>query len=123
MPSLKSLKNRIKSIRSTQKITKAMKMVAASKLKRARERAENSAQYADHMVNLVNTIARSIDSTAAEQLALLHGTGKEEVNLIIVFTSDRGLCGAFNQNVIKLTRRAIQEFEQNNQKVKIICIG
>lgn len=123
MPSLKSLKNRIKSIRSTQKITKAMKMVAASKLKRARERAENSSQYGEYLASLVNKIVSTLDKEAMKQIPMLYGTGKKAVNLMIVITSNRGLCGAFNQNAVKFARRIIEEYEANQQQVKMICVG
>ena len=123
MPSLKTLKLRIKSIRSTQKITKAMKMVAASKLKRAREKAEASVEYANQMTFLVQNIAQNIVPSAASQMQLLHGTGKEDVNLIVLITSDRGLCGGFNQNMMKLARRKIHELESKGKKVKLMFVG
>lgn len=123
MPSLKSLKNRIKSIKSTQKITKAMKMVAASKLKRAREQAEASEPYANRMSMIVRNLAKGSNSSGSEQISLLSGTGKDLIHLIIIATSDRGLCGSFNTSILKSARRKISSLLAQGKKVKIICVG
>src|ERR1700760_4663564 len=106
MPSLKDLKNRIKSVKSTQKITKAMKMVAAAKLRRAREQAEAARPYAEAMENMLASLAASVPAGAQAPL-LLQGNGKDQVHLIIVATSNRGLCGAFNSSIVRATRRKI----------------
>src|SRR6267154_1767840 len=98
MPSLKDLKNRIKSVKSTQKITKAMKMVAAAKLRRAREQAENGRPYTEAMERMLQALASLVPEGAQAPL-LLQGAGKDATHMIIVATSDRGLCGAFNSSI------------------------
>lgn len=123
MPSLKSLKLRIKSIKSTQKITKAMKMVAASKLKRARDQAEAATPYAQHMENIVKALAAGSEKPHTGQVSLLTGTGKDLTHLVIVATSDRGLCGGFNSSIIKAAKRKLEKLEQTGKNVKLICIG
>ncbi len=123
MPSLKSLKVRIKSVRSTQKITKAMKMVAASKLKHAREKAEAAAPYADKMAGIVMSLAAGSEHPANSEPSLLTGTGKDRTHLILVVTSDRGLCGAFNSSIIKASRRKIESLVASSKDVKVICLG
>jgi F-type H+-transporting ATPase subunit gamma len=123
MPSLKSLKVRIKSVRSTQKITKAMKMVAASKLKHAREKAEAAAPYADKMANIVLSLASNSQQPTVGQTSLLTGTGKDNTHLIVIVTSDRGLCGAFNSSILKASRRKIEALLAKGKEVKIICLG
>ncbi|MFA5041670.1 MAG: F0F1 ATP synthase subunit gamma [Bdellovibrionales bacterium] len=120
MPSLKDLKNRITSVKSTRKITSAMKMVAGSKLRRAQESAESARPYAARMARMLSSLAVSTDSSAPR---LLTGTGKEEKVLLIVITSNRGLCGGFNGSVVRETRRAIHQFESEGKKVSIICVG
>ncbi|MDX1975024.1 MAG: F0F1 ATP synthase subunit gamma [Rickettsiales bacterium] len=122
MPSLKELKNRIKSIKSTQKITKAQKMVAASKLRRAQEQAEAARPYTEAMERLLESLASGI-SEGALAPPLLVGTGKQETHLIIVATSDRGLCGAFNSSIVRAVRRKVRELRTNGTVVKLICIG
>lgn len=122
MANLKILKTRIKSVKSTQKITKAMKMVAASKLRRARLNAEAAAPYAKHMEEMLSTLASSARENV-DAPALLIGTGKEDVHLIVVATSDRGLCGAFNSSIVRAVRRHIQELERANKKVKLLILG
>lgn len=122
MPSLKALKNRIKSIKSTQKITKAMKMVAAAKLKRAREQAESGAPYADVMNALLSSIAHSIKSHPSPY-PLLSGNGKDKNYLLIIVSSDKGLCGAFNGNIYKAARVHIESLLKQGKNVKILCIG
>lgn len=122
MPSLKDLKNRIASVKSTRKITSAMKMVAASKLRRAQEQAESSRPYARHMSRMLANVVASVEVTGASP-ALLIGTGKQETVLLVVMTSDRGLCGAFNGSIIRETRRQIVRLESEGKKVKLVCVG
>ena len=122
MPSLKDLRNRISSVKSTQKITQAMKMVAASKLRRAQEQAEASRPYAERMERMIATLAESVaDSPNAPPM--LSGTGKDEVHLVIVATADRGLCGAFNASIVRGARRHIYDLLGDGKSVKIMCIG
>jgi F-type H+-transporting ATPase subunit gamma len=122
MPSLKDLKNRIKSVKSTQKITKAMKMVAAAKLRRAREQAENARPYAEAMEHMLASLAASVPE-GAQAPQLLQGTGKDGTQLIIVATSDRGLCGAFNSSIVRATKRKIRELQGQGKTVKLFCVG
>ena len=119
MPSLKDLRNRITSVKSTQKITKAMKMVAAAKLRKAQESAEKGRAYSEKMNLIINNLKNSItDINSAPKL--LAGTGKDEVHLCIVMTADRGLCGGFNTNICKKAR---EYFKQILKKLKIITVG
>lgn len=120
MPSLKDLKNRIKSVKSTQKITKAMKMVAAAKLRRAKDRAEQARPYADKMAVILSSLAASQSQSG---LKLLTGTGKSDVALLVVMTSDRGLCGAFNSSITRATKRKVAELKQAGKDVKIFTVG
>lgn len=122
MPSLKSLRVRINSVKSTQKITKAMKMVAASKLRRAQEAAEAARPYAERMAGILASLAagQTGGDTAPK---LLVGTGKDDVHLLIVATAERGLCGAFNSSIVKLARRKIEELTAQGKTVKILCVG
>jgi F-type H+-transporting ATPase subunit gamma len=122
MPSLKDLKNRIKSVKSTQKITKAMKMVAAAKLRRAREQAESARPYAEAMEGLLSSLASSINAGASAP-PLLSGNGKSDTQLIVVATSDRGLCGAFNSSIVRAVRRRIRELQAQEVQVKLLFIG
>lgn len=122
MPSLKDLKVRIKSVKSTQKITKAMKMVAAAKLRRAKEAAENARPYAEAMERMVASLAASTASSGNAP-PLLAGTGKDNVHLVVVATSDRGLCGAFNSSIVRATRRKVRELQAQGKTVKILCVG
>lgn len=122
MPSLKDLKNRIKSVKSTQKITKAMKMVSAAKLRRAKERAEASRPYAEKMADIMASVASSPSAKAANN-KLAHGTGKSDVHLIVVMTSDRGLCGAFNSSITRATKRKVAELRKAGKEVKLFCVG
>jgi len=122
MASLKDLKNRITSVKSTQKITKAMQMVAASKLRRAQEAAEAARPYAERMENVLTGLGVAAkDSPGASPLLI--GTGKSDVHLIIVATSERGLCGGFNTNIVKAARAHIEELLAAGRTVKILCIG
>jgi F-type H+-transporting ATPase subunit gamma len=122
MPSLKDLKNRIKSVKSTQKITKAMKMVAAAKLRRAREQAEAARPYSEAMERMLLSLAASV-SDGSEGPRLLSGSGKSHTHLIIVATSDRGLCGAFNSSIVRAVRRRIRELQESGHTVKLLCVG
>jgi F-type H+-transporting ATPase subunit gamma len=122
MPSLKDLKNRIKSVKSTQKITKAMKMVAAAKLRRAKERAEAARPYAGKMAEILAQVAAGLaEGTGGNPL--LVGTGKTDTYLLVVMTSDRGLCGAFNSSITRATKRRIAELAKAGKQVKLLCVG
>ena len=121
MPSLKELKNRIGSVKSTQKITKAKQMVAAAKLRRAQEAAEASRPYA---MRLASVIANLSAASAGESgPKLLAGSGKDEVHLLLIMTAERGLCGGFNANTAKQARQTIGELRAEGKTVKIITIG
>ena len=120
MPSLKSLKNRIKSVKSTQKITKAMKMVAAAKLRRAKEAAEAARPYAEALEGILGNLAGNAGENGPRLLA---GTGKDQTHLLIVATSDRGLCGAFNSSIVRAARKRIRELLAQGKTVKIYCVG
>ena len=122
MPSLDDLKKRIKSVESTQKITKAMKMVAAAKLKKAQESAENGRPYSEKVQNIILNLTKSInDPNNAPKLLI--GTGKDEVHLCVVMTADRGLCGGFNTNICKLAKKHFRKITQEGKELKIITIG
>ena len=122
MPSLDDLKKRIKSVKSTQKITKAMKMVAAAKLKRAQENAEKGRPYSDKLQNIILNLTKSIsDETNAPKL--LAGNGKDNIYLCVVITADRGLCGGFNSNICKLAKNYFKKFLKEGKKLKIITVG
>ncbi|MEM7178473.1 MAG: F0F1 ATP synthase subunit gamma [Pseudomonadota bacterium] len=122
MPSLKDLKIRINSVKSTRKITSAMKMVAAAKLRRAQEAAEAARPFAERMDVVLGNLARGAkDSPNAPRL--LAGTGKEDVHLFIVATSERGLCGGFNSQIVKLARQDIEEKIAEGKTVKIMTVG
>ncbi|MGL5838343.1 MAG: F0F1 ATP synthase subunit gamma [Sphingorhabdus sp.] len=122
MASLKALKIRINSVKSTQKITKAMKMVAAAKLKRAQEAAEASRPYAERLERVVSSIASKV-TVGPQSPKLLAGTGKDDVHLFVVATSDKGLAGAFNTNIIRLARKRAEELKAAGKKVKFYTIG
>ena len=122
MPSLDDLKKRIKSVKSTQKITKAMKMVAAAKLKKAQESAENGRPYSEKVQNIILNLTKSInDPNNAPKLLI--GTGKDKVHLCIVMTADRGLCGGFNTNICKLAKKHFRKITKEGKELKIITIG
>ena len=122
MPSLDDLKKRIKSVKSTQKITKAMKMVAAAKLKKAQESAENGRPYSEKVQNIILNLTKSInDPNNAPKLLI--GTGKDEVHLCVVMTADRGLCGGFNTNICRLAKKHFRKITKEGKKLKIITIG
>lgn len=122
MPSLKDLRMRIDSVKSTQKITSAMKMVAAAKLRRAQEQAEAARPYAERMERMLGSLAGSMASTEGAS-PLLAGTGKQDTHLLVVMTSDRGLCGAFNSSIVREARRMIAELQADGKDVKILCVG
>jgi len=122
MANLKDLRNRIASVQSTQKITKAMKMVAASKLRRAQEAAEAARPYAEHMENVLASLASSMVGQVGGP-RLLAGTGKDQVHLVVVATSERGLCGGFNTNIVKGARAKIASLIAGGKDVKIVTIG
>ena len=122
MPSLDDLKKRIKSVKSTQKITKAMKMVAAAKLKKAQENAEKGRPYSDKLQNIILNLTKSIsDETNAPKL--LAGNGKDNIYLCVVITADRGLCGGFNSNICKLAKNYFKKFLKEGKELKIITVG
>ncbi len=122
MPSLDDLKKRIKSVKSTQKITKAMKMVAAAKLKKAQESAERGRPYSEKMQNIILNLTRSVnDSENAPKLLI--GTGKDKTYLCVVMTADRGLCGGFNSNICKLAKNYFRKIINQGKELKIITVG
>ena len=122
MPSLDDLKKRIKSVKSTQKITKAMKMVAAAKLKKAQENAEKGRPYSEKLQNIILNLTKSIsDDTNAPKL--LAGNGKDKVYLCVVITADRGLCGGFNSNICKLAKSHFKNILKEGKILKIITVG
>jgi F-type H+-transporting ATPase subunit gamma len=121
MPSLKDLRNRIASVKATQKITKAMQMVAAAKLRRAQGAAEAARPYAQRMETVLANLAGGIPAGAGP--ALLAGTGKDQTHLLVVCTGERGLCGAFNTTIVRLAREHIQSLIAQGKTVKILCVG
>ena len=122
MASLKALKMRINSVKSTQKITKAMKMVAAAKLRRATEAAQASRPYAERLEAVVSRIASKV-TVGPQSPKLLAGTGKDNVHLLVVATSDKGLAGAFNTNIVRLARKKAEELRGAGKTVKFYTIG
>ncbi len=122
MPSLKDLRVRITSVKSTQRITSAMKMVAAAKLRRAQEQAEAARPYAERMERMLESVAASV-SDAASAPPLLAGTGKDDIHLLVVMTTDRGLCGGFNTNIARWTRQQVRELVSGGKQVKLLIVG
>ena len=122
MPSLKDLKNRIESVKSTRKITKAMQMVAAAKLRRAQEAAEAARPFAERMDVVLGNLARSV-AGSANAPKLLAGTGADQTHLLIVATAERGLCGGFNSSIAKLARQHAEKLVAEGKTVKILTIG
>jgi F-type H+-transporting ATPase subunit gamma len=122
MPSLKDLRNRIASVKATQKITKAMQMVAAAKLRRAQTAAEAARPYAERMSSVLGNLASGI-VVGPETPRLLAGTGSDRVHLLIVCTAERGLCGAFNSSIARLARDHANRLMAEGKTVKIICVG
>ena len=122
MPSLDDLKKRIKSVKSTQKITKAMKMVAAAKLRKAQENAEKGRPYSQKMQNIILNLTKSIkDQENAPKLLI--GTGEDKTYLCVVLTADRGLCGGFNSNICKLAKNNFKKILNEGKNLKIITVG
>ncbi|MGL4291685.1 MAG: F0F1 ATP synthase subunit gamma [Phreatobacter sp.] len=121
MPSLKDLRNRIASVKATQKITKAMQMVAAAKLKRAQTAAEAARPYAEKMESVLANLTGSV--AGADAPLLLTGTGKADVHLLLVCTAERGLCGAFNSSIVRLAREKALALQAEGKTVKFLCVG
>jgi F-type H+-transporting ATPase subunit gamma len=122
MATLKTLRMRIASVKSTQKITSAMKMVAAAKLRRAQEQAEAARPYATRMGRMLGSLAGSMTAGAGAP-KLLSGTGADKVHLMVVCTSDRGLCGGFNSSIVRMARVEIRKLQAEGKTVKILCVG
>ena len=122
MPSLKDLKKRITSVSSTQKITSAMKMVAGAKLKRAESAAEEGRPYAERMERMLGQLIGSMPNVEMAP-KLLAGTGRDDVHLFIAVTSDRGLCGGFNVNIVRQVKREVQAVIKAGKRAKVLCIG
>ena len=122
MPSLKDLRNRIRSVRSTQKITSAMKMVAASRLRRAQEQAEAARPYSERMERVLASLAGRMSGLSGGP-RLLNGTGKDQAHLLVVATSDRGLAGGFNSTILREARRQIRTLQAAGKDVKVFTIG
>jgi F-type H+-transporting ATPase subunit gamma len=122
MASLKDLRNRIASVKATQKITKAMQMVAAAKLRRAQSAAEAARPYAERMERVLGNIAASI-TPSPESPKLLVGTGKNDVHLLLVCTAERGLCGAFNSSIVRLAREHANRLQAEGKTVRFFCVG
>jgi F-type H+-transporting ATPase subunit gamma len=121
MPSLKDFRVRIASVKSTQKITKAMQMVAAAKLKRSQAAAEAARPYAGRMASVIANLSASVKGDSAP--LLLRGTGKDQVHLLVVATAERGLCGGFNTQIVRLAREKITELNAAGKTVKLLCVG
>jgi F-type H+-transporting ATPase subunit gamma len=122
MPSLKDLRNRITSVKATQKITKAMQMVAAAKLRRAQSAAESARPYAERMEEVMANLAGSMVS-GTKGPTLLSGTGQDQTHLLVVCTAERGLCGAFNSSIARLAREKAISLMNEGKTVKILCVG
>ncbi len=122
MPSLDDLKKRIKSVKSTQKITKAMKMVAAAKLRKAQESAEKGRPYSEKMLNIILNLSKTIEKNS-DAPKLISGSGKDNTYLCVVMTADRGLCGGFNTNICKLAKKKFKNFLKDGKQIKIITVG
>ena len=122
MPSLKDLRNRIASVKATQKITKAMQMVAAAKLRRAQSAAEAARPYASRMETVLANLATALQGRDGSS-PLMVGTGKDQVHLLIVCTAERGLCGAFNSSIVRLTRDHAYKLINDGKQIKILCVG
>ncbi|QEL24162.1 F0F1 ATP synthase subunit gamma [Bosea sp. F3-2] len=121
MPSLKDLRNRIASVKATQKITKAMQMVAAAKLRRAQTAAEAARPYAERMETVLANLASGVTGSSAPRL--IAGTGSDKVHLLLVCTAERGLCGAFNSSIARLARDKANALKADGKTIKIICVG
>jgi F-type H+-transporting ATPase subunit gamma len=123
MASLKELRNRIASVKATQKITKAMQMVAAAKLRRAQMAAEAARPYAERMEAVLANLANALEGREGEAPPLMLGTGKDDVHLLIVCTSERGLCGGFNSSIVRKAREKLLQLKGQGKEVKILCVG
>ena len=121
MPSLKDLRARISSVKSTQKITKAMQMVAAAKLKRAQDAAESARPYAVRLAAVIGNLADSVQGEGGPKL--LAGSGDDQTHLLVILTAERGLCGGFNANIVKLARLRIAELKAAGKTVKLMTVG
>ena len=122
MASLKAIRTRIATVTATRKITKAMQMVAAAKLRRAQDAVMAAQPYADKMSGVIASLAKGLRENPAAP-ALLTGTGRDQVHLLIVATSDRGLCGGFNTNIVRLARQQIHALQRDGKQVKILTVG
>lgn len=122
MPNLKELKDRQVSVKSTQKITRAMQMVAAAKLSKAQESAQSARPYASRLAKVMGNLLESVEG-GSDAPELMIGSGKSDTYLLVVAAADRGLCGAFNSNIIKLASKEIKELLSEGKEVKILCIG
>jgi len=122
MPNLKDLRNRKKSVESTKKITSAMKMIAAAKLRKAEENAHKARPYANLMARMLSDLVENCEGKAAN-LPLLMGKSVSKTHMIVVVTSNRGLCGGFNSSIVRHARHLIERLKQKGEKVKIICVG
>ncbi|MEM5502463.1 F0F1 ATP synthase subunit gamma [Ahrensia kielensis] len=121
MPSLKDLRNRISSVKATQKITKAMQMVAAAKLRRAQDAAEAARPYSQRMGSVLANIAATVSGEDAPKL--MTGTGSDKTHLLIACTSERGLCGGFNSSIARFVRDDVRKLQAEGKEVKILCVG
>ncbi|MEM8840014.1 MAG: F0F1 ATP synthase subunit gamma [Pseudomonadota bacterium] len=122
MPSLKDLKNRISSVKATQKITKAMQMVAAAKLRKAQEAAEAARPYSERMAKVMANISAGVNDRENAP-KLMAGSGKDDVHLLVVMTAERGLCGSFNSSIARMARVKTMELQANGKTVKMLCVG
>jgi F-type H+-transporting ATPase subunit gamma len=122
MPSLKDLKNRIGSVKSTRKITKAMQMVAAAKLRRAQDAAEAARPYAERYNKVLAGLAQSVGGSDSAP-RLLAGTGRDQTHLLVVMTSERGLCGGFNSTIVRLVRQRIETLRAQGKTIRILTVG
>ena len=122
MPSLKDLRNRIASVKATQKITKAMQMVAAAKLRRAQEAAEAARPYSQRMASVLANIAQAVGG-GGDAPTLMTGTGRDDVHLLVVCTAERGLCGGFNSQIARFARDRVRSLQAEGKTVKIITVG
>jgi F-type H+-transporting ATPase subunit gamma len=123
MASLKDLRNRIASVKATRKITQAMQMVAAAKLRRAQEAATSARPYAERMSSVMANLNKGMTDGGGESTPLLSGTGKDDVHLLVVMTAERGLCGGFNSNIARKARADVIRLRSAGKTVKILCVG
>ncbi len=123
MASLKDLRNRIASVKATRKITQAMQMVAAAKLRRAQEAVTSARPYAERMSSVMSNLNKGMGEGGGDSSPLLSGTGKEDVHLLLVMTAERGLCGGFNSNIARKARADVIKLRQARKTIKILCVG